>query len=509
MTQQVYKLCVLILAVALSGPLVAKSKLTDEEHLLSQDYVDEIGAQGQIQKECEKLGDPLVCQGRAAKTKFLGANSQSIQMAAKMYAMVMPAIGLAGGGDFTKRGEEGGKAKDYCQYIATAVEGIAKMKQQAAQQHLANLPENQATRQKDTLYKAARSHEERASNHKIQAVGWTAITACYAAYLPVSFGDWKLYAKMGAAGFLAAFFTSEVKAHREYAAKIRKIADGLPGPGDCNPVTDTHCFCSKPKVSAADLPHYQKYCIPYLHKRQMAESSYHVPCTNQSLRPDAQCTCIREDTCFDKKYFTDIKLPHLQPFLSSPEGEDVRALMRGELKGGRLSGRADAAGKRAIGILRKAAGDKVPKARALNPRQGSDARLIESMGVPRPLAALTAGSAPAKATFPGWAKGAVGALPKRKGKASKSSKNQVWKFNQAKGLNRAKASKKKGFDPNRLLKQLGKKKGPASASGNKILTFAPANREVAQVHRQDNRNLFDIVSYRYKISAWRRLQVTP
>ena len=347
--------------MALSNQVVAKSKLTDEEHLLSQDYVDEIGAQEQARKECEKLGDPLVCQGRAAKTKFLGASSQSIQMAAKMYAMVMPAIGLAGGGDFSKRGAEGGKARDYCQYIATAVEGIAKMKQQAAQQHLANLPENQATRQKDALYKAARSHEERASNHKIQAVGWTSIAACYAAYLPVALGDWKLYAKMGAAGFLAAFFTSEVKAHREYAAKIRKIADGLPGPGDCNPVTDTHCFCSKPKVSAADLPHYQKYCIPYLHKRQLAESSYHVPCTDQSLRPDAQCTCIREDTCFDKKYFTDIKLPHLQPFLSSFRGRRCARTDAGGTQGGRLSNRTETAGRGPSEFSKAPLGAKFPR----------------------------------------------------------------------------------------------------------------------------------------------------
>ncbi len=507
--------------------LAAAPNLTDEEHHLSKTYVDELGSQELAKRECAKLGDPQACQGKQAKTRFLGADAELIRGVAKAYATILPAIGLAGGGDFTRAPQEGDaegapgeggkeKVKDWCQYIAAGVEALAKFKQKVAQENLANLPENAATRQKASLYKAARSHRERATNHKMQAVGWGATAACYASYMGFAgvTGDWKVYAKLGAAGFLAAFFANQAKAHGEYADKIRQIADGLPGPGDCNPVTQTDCFCSKPlnEQSGQDRPYYQKYCQRQVHRRKLASSSYHVPCVDLGLKADAKCTCFKEETCFDKKYFTDIKLPHLAPFANSREGAEAQALMQGELKGGRLAGSAGNAGKRAIGMLKKKLREHpIPSGHgvAISPGLEGEVRAVTSTGVPRPLASLMVGRG-GKGALPPWAKEGV-AADAESGTRPPSGKGQVWRFQEAKGLNRQ-AAAKKGFDPRSLLKGFkGKKASAGARGGNEVLSFGASAQAsaAAQVHRKEAKGLFDIISYRYKVSAWRRLRPTP
>ncbi len=509
--------------------------LTDEERYLSQTYTDEIGAQQQKKEECAKLGDPNACQGMKVKTKFMGIDSDIVKMAAKMYSLVVPMLGMNGIGDFTRadkpliggkdesanpeeanapeKGESNTeqkekKMKDYCQYIAVATEVIAQFQQQSAQQHLSQLPENQSTRQKEALYKAARSHKERAKNHKMQAYGWGATTACYVYYVTQAYTDWKVYAKMGASGFLAAFFANEAKAHQSYYEEVRKIADDLPGPGDCNPVTQPDCFCSKPKLSAGDVPLYQKYCQPYLHKKAIAQTSYRVPCVDQDLRADPKCTCLDEDSCFDKKYFTDVKLPPFGSFLKSPEASSIRSLTRGELTGGSVAGGSVGLGAKAKKILNHGiAGKKIPGQRNLNPQQAREAQIAKSLGLPKALAALVASQPFTSASQKSLAKLRSATISGRK-LAAKSNrvKDQVWRFNQASGLNKGK--KKKGKDPYDFINRFKKKKKKAIKRGQ-VIKFAEQASKSAQVHRNKETALFDIISHRYKISGWRRLEVSP
>ena len=268
--------------------------LSDRERHLSQTYEDKIGAQNQIKEKCAQLDDPKACESNNIETKFMGIDSDIVRTAAQMYSLVIPILGRLGPGPALEEGEGNKKKRsDPCQYIAIATESLATFQQKSFQQNISDhLSGQQSTQQKEFLNHAARSHRERAKNYKIQATGWGVSSVCYLASLvgTKAFTDKKLYLKLGATSFMALFFSRESRTHEDYYRKIKKIADGLPAPGDCNPVTQTHCFCSKPKLSPQDLPLYKKYCQPLLHENPIAQTSYRVPCVDQDLKADPKCT---------------------------------------------------------------------------------------------------------------------------------------------------------------------------------------------------------------------------
>jgi hypothetical protein len=162
--------------------------VTDQQRFQSQTFIHEGLSQRKLQEECAKLEDPAACMGKG-KTKFMGMDSSLVKALSKAYSMVVGALNISGaakgGGSSAKSadaggaqgnaqgaqgGQAGGAAKtdgaqktdkeqtDYCSYIPMGTEAISMFMQQSAQNQLNNLPTNQETVQKDTVFKAARSH---------------------------------------------------------------------------------------------------------------------------------------------------------------------------------------------------------------------------------------------------------------------------------------------------------------------------------------------------------------
>ena len=72
-----------------------------------------------------------------------------------------------------KGNEKKEKRHDYCKYVAIVTESVSMFQQQKAQQDLLDGDQVKAdTSQKASLYKAARSHQERAKTAKVQFAGW-------------------------------------------------------------------------------------------------------------------------------------------------------------------------------------------------------------------------------------------------------------------------------------------------------------------------------------------------
>ena len=72
----------------------------------------------------------------------------------------------------------------------------------------------------------------------------------------------------------------KVKRHKLYAKEVQKIIDELPEKkGDCNPHTDTMCFCNEPTSQAQDPTNFMRYCVP----KQYAKALIHLMLNHVSI----------------------------------------------------------------------------------------------------------------------------------------------------------------------------------------------------------------------------------
>lgn len=479
--------------------------LTDQERFDSQVFVHQGLSQRKMDEKCEELDDPNACKGRG-KTKFLGVDSNLVQTVAKAYSVIGGMMGMSGDAfDFELKepNADGDKTrKNYCTMIPAVGEMLAMFTQQTAQNTIDKQPMTQETKQKETLYRAARSHEARHDSAKIQSVVWLATTTCYGAYIAaggISI-NWKVIAQAGAAFFLWQFWRSEAKQQKDYADEIKRIASELPGKGDCNPHTENHCYCSQ-KETKYDPVH----CMPQLHKRAIANNSFRIPCADKDMKPDASCDCISRDACFDQEFFSEMSTPGFVQFAKSSTGKNVGKLMRGELTSGALSGATT--GNSATRKLLNDLASEVDENPSLNKGGLGVADEFEKAGIPKPIARLIA-SRPTTSKAKNRVAGLSADLNKSRKKfsvAKKSKGTGVLRFNSATGKVGPR-SKKKGTNYNALFNKF-KKKKKNSRNRNSVLKFAKKAQGQAQITRNKDRPLFEIISRRYQVSGWRRLEI--
>ncbi len=505
--------------------------LSDQDKQLSENYIHQGLANQIIKEKC--TGDmQSVCAGQEGKHKFMGMDPTLVKALTQGYAMIM-AMGDLGAiskspaavaqeqakadevakASNTKAEKVSEKADDYCKYIPTMTEGIATFTQMAVSKDLSTpTPAGGETAQKDSLLKAAKSHESRAKMAQIQAAGWWGGAACYAvnAANPTGWAVNKnLIIKLGAATLLGAFYQNEVSANKEYAAKTRQIADSLPSKGDCNPITDNICYCSQPSTQNDPT-----YCAQGLHAKNMPASSYRVACTNDQLKIDAKCQCETNNSCFDSLLDTK-SAGSLQlglGYASSPF-KGIRSLARGELVGGAVGGgaydRTSAIAKKALQEL----SSKVPlDNNMLTKDQKGVVDAMVGQGIPLHAATLMAQNPPSPSAVASAASKFNGSASGGKNFASVSPQkpSTVVDFSGGSGLGYKGNSKDKSdSDVSDLFGKL--KPTGKNPSNAKLVEFAQKAedraRQSGQIRKDDGTHLFEIISMRYQTSGRRLLEV--
>ncbi len=506
------------------------TNLTDQEKVLSENFVHDGKIQQIVNEKC--AGDMrTVCAGNEGKHKFMGMDPNMVKALSQGYAMIMTLGGDSLGGiskgdsvmaketasaksaadaNGTKPETVDKKANDYCKFIPTITEGLATATQMAASKELSGTTYGSGdVAQKDSLLKAASSHDSRAKMAQIQAAGWWGGAACYGVNAAMgNFAtDKNLIIKMGAATLLGAFYQNEVAANKEYADKTRAIANSLPGKGDCNPITDKLCYCSQPSTQNDTT-----YCMPTLHKKALAADSYRVACTDNNMKIDPKCNCETSNSCFDSALENQSQgsLQLGLGYATSPFAA-VRSLARGELVGGTLNGqsyqRTSAIAKKALQEL----GSKISPTSPVTPDQKKLIDAMMSKGLPANVATLMAQNPPsaqatnsAMAKFSGASSGqAVAYAPTGRG-------SNVVEFSGGDGLGTGGSNKKSGEGDDFMskLKNGGASKG---ALNSKILQFAEKAQDQAnqagQIRKDEGAQLFDIISMRYQTSGRRLLEV--
>lgn len=511
--------------------------LTDQEKELSENYVHQGMANSIIKEKC--VGDlESACDGEAGKTKFMGVDSQMISLAARMYAT----FGAISGGLKLEKKAEAKKANsetksttesnstenadtkdsktkeeatDYCKYIPAGTEGVATIQQMAENNNIKTMVEASAdTAQANSLLAAAKSHDARAKMAQIQAAGWFGGAACYVVLSTTNFAgtgvavNKNLIIKLGAATFLGMFYQNEVKANKEYASKIRAIASSLPKKGDCNPITDRLCYCSQ--ESTKNDP---TYCLATTNSNaKVAADSYKVACTTNELKVDAQCNCIKTNTCMESflDSATDGALSLGMNNSSSPFN-GIRSLARGELLGG--SSLNDSS----YGKLAAIAKDGLKKAAIemddldLNKKQINDSKLLESKGIPSGAARALASYSPSDAEL----NAAMGKLGGSTGPAMAAigpdSKSNLLQFSGGSGLGvGGKKEKSNNNESDDLFKKLTGNKKANPNDQTSVIRFAQLAEENArksgQIRKADT-PLFEIISMKYQTTGRRLLEI--
>ena len=525
--------------------------LTDQERYESQTYFHEGKSIREMREACDKLKDPNACRGNG-KTKFMGIDSTIVQAVAKAYSMFAGMLTLSGNKDMgfksknsgskseggSSSGESGGESsggesgsssesgnsgegqgadnnaegkeesegkKDYCALIPPAGEAVASFVQKSETDHInSTLDKGKETPQKRELYKAARSHKTREKTAKIQSTVWGATAACYAGYM--AFGnialDWKIIAKAAAATFLWRFWASEAKQQAKFAEEVLAIADGLPGIGDCNPHTEKHCYCVQPETQ-----YDPKHCLPqYRSKTNIAtkEDSYVVPCVDGVGGVDETCECIDTNSCFDKEYFTSFDGPGFVKFANSPEGNNFRKLTRGELAGGKLASGNTGNSAKARRLLAELS-SKNTKNPNISPRDKEVSKRFEDYGVPGNLARLLASQriAPSAQQKASAVRSGNSFDRGRYSRRNGRKRSNILSFSNGLGAIGKKRKANKSNYKN-MFKKYNKK---GNRSSPNVLRFAQKAERKAQITRNKDRAIFEIISRRYKVSGWRRLEI--
>lgn len=516
--------------------------LTDAERVMSDEFVHDGRTQRIYREECGE-DNRSTCEGRKDPNAkgILGIDPGTMEMMAKAYSMI---VGFAGG-DFTKAAKEGGgeategaqtdagssgdasstadgaegaegegdSVSDYCKYIPMGVEGLAMFQQMSAQDQIQEMPSSSGSRQRDTLLQAAKSHDERAKQAKIQATGWTATSACYIGYGTVA-GislDWKYFVKLAGSGLFSWYYWDSVGRHEDDADKVRAIADKLPSKGDCNPVTDRLCYCTE--ESTRNDP---DFCMPQIRDRfvdKMAE--FTTPCIDNKGKTDVKCKCRESNTCFDRKIedslrgvgFSSSDLKGIRP---------VQELSRGSLSSTGLN-QAQQTNSALRNRIRKNFGKEISKlanSKKLSPKQQSDADKLAEDGFPKPMAEILSAAplnSEAQEKLSEMKSGSFGSKNQAASSAARyRPSGSSIRTSGGGGLNpgsRGGGSDDSGNEFADIMNKLNGKDGRETASGGQVLRFAERAQNAAQISKRQETFLFDIISHRYQKTAWKRFDV--
>lgn len=527
--------------------------LTDKEVVEAQSYVHQGRKQQVLSEECAKLSDKYKvaagCQDSSGKPGqvFSGATGTIIEeVLPKLYAIMGTAAmagsggtiqmkpktegggtaggatgaagggatgtagggatGTTGGGDANTaaNGKEGEKRNDICVYIPMAGELVAAGMQKVQENKIQEQSSKPgADAQREGLHAVARAHDARAKTATIQGGVYGATAACYTAYLASgAVMDWKLGLKLGASAVMTGIFFKKAANHKKFAADVRAIASKLPGAGDCNPHTQTQCFCSEPTSRNVDIANYTKVCVP----RELASGrdpkQTAIPCStivNGNAVLDLECKCKRTNSCLNGQLSS---MGAQIGFGGYDLADPLRLLneMNGQMNEANVENFGTQLSARAKKLLDQNIAD-VPSMRGLNPKENDLAKEMNKMGMPARMAAFAAqqaGSAPASADSPQLSSIASSG-DENSGQSSRQNAAGV-KYN----------SGSYGSSPRRG-QQMGAFKSPFDKNANQgavqVDTYSQEAVAAADINKDTSKGIFDIISHRYRSSAWRRFEM--
>ena len=403
--------------------------------------------------------------------------------------------------------------KDYCAIIPGLTDLAANTMQTMENQQIQNGMQNpqemsggSPARQAQAFYAMSRSHTARKKSSTVQAGGWGGTAACYAIKASTgyaNFSDPALIVKLGLSTAVGLFYFKKAKVHGEKADLLKTLGDSFPKAGDCNPHTETQCFCSHESSLAIDAANYQKYCVPLLFGNRGNDAENAVPCIDANGQPDPECKCKKRRACIDTKLSQDAIRLGLDPSVLRSASQGINPLANG-LAGAGLGAGIEEQLALARKALKRFPASKAPNLRGNKKAQGI-AKSLTDLGIPAPAAALIA-----SAKIPASASSNVPALAAAglRGDTLGNDKNA---FKAAARDPRLKSggsdnpSFKKGGTNNPFAMKKGRAQGGLEIQGDMSKLANRATMD-ADINKDTGAGLFEILSHRYKMRAWKEFE---
>lgn len=389
------------------------------------------------------------------------------------------------------------KKHDWCATIGMVGETAAPLllhsKNEKTQENYASV-KGQA-KQAASFRALAQTHNDLADGSKIQFSLWAGVSGCYAAYLAQAQfkGDTAIYFKMGLAVFMASFYKLKQNAHRKRSAILDGMASKLPQAGECNPFEDRTCFCSEESSQTSDPTNYNEFCLPkeLVARNKANDASF---CADAKGRIDKECKCQKTKSCIDR----NLKVAAANLGFGSTVLRDPLASLR-PISQGYGSSSIGSAAKRNLAIAKKALKKFKPKKKVkLTDEQKAVARALKKHGLPASISALAANQ-----TRGGLKK----AVPKNS-LAGFNTNRRPANLSPGQGGPTKTAQFKKGRSHNkhartakRPFNHFHKKRHNSKTNSVHVEEFAAKAQAEAEINNNEERGIFDIISYRYKVRA--------
>ena len=384
---------------------------------------------------------------------------------------------------------------DYCGYIALVSEAASTAymlvaNEKTEQNYTSEKPE---ARQAASFYALSDNHKDMAKAAEVQGGVWAATAGCYAIYLSQAAyqGDWKVYAKLGASVFISGFYFKKAKAHKGRAKLLTEMAKDLPQAGDCNPFTQTTCFCNEESSFAVDPGNFNRFCVPELLAQRNQNNDSFV-CLDQNGKADVSCACKGSNSCIDRRLsVAGIDIGLGPTVMKNP----ISAI--DPLRNGFGTGNVAAAANRNLALAKKALNTFKPtKAIPLNDTQKGIAKQFNLDGIPKAASAMMSKAKSNKSALPRSLSSFGGSTQGLKGR--RSAKKQVTKINPS-NFKQGKTIRQKR-QGNSGLPSFGRKK--KTATGIKIEDFEQKALRDAELIPENGKGIFETISTRYKKRAW-------
>ena len=329
---------------SLDSTFATSKQLTDEQIKQSKEFSHQGRSDRKLKESCEAATDSKNCNQNADEVGAVlgGTFGQMLENnIGKLYGLLFGASSfLQGGGgpsvnviNKAKKGETQLKAKDlskdqkkmlnkegtldaegkgsadsqsdYCLYAAIGYEMVGGFWQQAMQDKIEKNLAGQTDTQVKSLMALEETHKARRKTALFQGTLYGATSACYITRAIASKGrvvmDAKYWAKMGGAAALSTLYLVKAKKHKLAAKAVENVRKALPHPGECNPWTQTACFCGETSSKTLYPMEYEEACVA---KGKDTEERVAMGCgvlINGKMSYDKECKCKQNNNCFKAK----------------------------------------------------------------------------------------------------------------------------------------------------------------------------------------------------------------
>ncbi len=407
---------------------------------------------------------------------------------------------IDGGGKPEDAKRDTKEGTDFCGYIPMVTETAATFSAQSNNQQIeanAQAQTGSTAAQADAFYAMADVQKNLRQSSQMQAIGWGSTAACYTTLMLTGTMAPKAnpIVKASAATLLGTYYLKKAMAHNERKKAYEKLAEGFPKAGQCNPYTRTTCFCMEKTSQASDPTNYQRFCVP---KDLHSAAPNAVSCVTQDFKPDPACSCKAKGTCVQARIASIGAQIGLTPTTMSGQFQAIKPFGSGF-----LGSDFDGSAQKNLAFAKKGIA-KIPttKVNFTDDKQKDLTKKLIGAGLPKFGAANLAvakGSNPLPSSF------SRGYTPSRSYSKSKPSSNvssDTPRFKRGGDVN---GSSKRRSSRSRSRRS----RGGGGAKAIEIQDFASQAQKRAMeraITTDKSKPIFDIITYRYKTSAWREFR---